>query len=170
MKRLFVTAHLPADQVGDRYRHCPNSKEKTRWHLVWLLLQAPTLTCERAGPLVGLSGTHARTVLKRWNARGPDGLADGRTGNRSAGKLTPAQQAEAFDALNGEPPDGGLWSGPKLARYARERWGVEVCPQTGWRWLKRLGFRLVVPRPRHPTAASADDQRRWLWRPARDAR
>lgn len=162
MKRLPVLAHLSADAVGDRYRHCPDPQEKTRWHLVWLLLRDPALTCERAGPLVGLSDTHARTLLKRWNADGPDGLTDGRKTNRSAGKLTAAQQAEAFAALKGEPPDGGLWSGPKLARYVRDRWGVEVCPETGWRWLKKLGFRLVVPRPRHPKAAGPDEQRRWL--------
>ena len=162
MRRLPVTTHLSADEVGHRYRHCPDPKEKTRWHLVWLLLRDEGLTCERAGPLVGLSDTHARTVLKRWNAHGPDGLTDGRTGNGTAGKLTAAQQAEAFAALQPEPPDGGLWSGPKLARYARDRWGVAVCPQTGWRWLKKLGFRRVVPRPRHPKAASPDEQRRWL--------
>ena len=123
MKRLPVTAHLSADEVGDRYRHCSDPKEKTRWYLVWRLLRDDALTCERAGPLVGLSDTHARTVLKRWNAAGPAGLTDGRKGNRSAGKLTAAHQAEAFDALQAEPPDGGLWSGPKLARYARDRWG-----------------------------------------------
>lgn len=162
MKRLPVQVHLSADEVGDRYRHCPDAKEKTRWHLVWLLLRDDTLTCERAGPLVGLSDTHARTVLQRWNASGPDGLGDGRKRNGTAGKLTATQQAEAFDALRQEPPDGGLWSGPKLARYARDRWGVEVCPETGWRWLKKLGFRLVVPRPRHPKAATPDEQRRWL--------
>jgi transposase len=162
MKRLPVHAHLSVDDVGHRYRQCPDPKEKTRWHLVWLLLRDDALTCERAGPLVGLSDTHARTVLKRWNAGGPDGLADGRKTNRSAGKLTAAQQAETLDALQTEPPDGGLWSGPKLARYARDRWGVEVCPETGWRWLRKLGFRLVVPRPRHPNAASPDEQRRWL--------
>jgi transposase len=162
MKRLPVVAHLSADEVGHRYRRCPDPKENTRWHLVWLLLRDDTLTCERAGPPVGLSDAHARTVLKRWNARGPDGLADGRRGNRRAGKLTASQQAEAFDALRAEPPDGGLWSGPRLARYVRHRWGVEVCPETGWRWLKKLGFRLVVPRPRHPKAAGPDEQRRWV--------
>lgn len=93
---------------------------------------------------------------------GPDGLTDGRKRTGTAGKLTAAQQAEAFDALQQKPPDGGLWSGPKLARYVRDRWRVEVCPATGWRWLKTLGFRLVVPRPRHPKAASPDEQRRWL--------
>jgi aryl-alcohol dehydrogenase-like predicted oxidoreductase len=35
-------------------------------------------------------------------------------------------------------------------------------PQTGWRWLKKLGFRPAVPRPRHPKAATPEEQRRWL--------
>jgi transposase len=162
MKRLPVVAHLPADEVGVRYRSCSDAREKTRWHLVWLLLRDETLSCARAGPLVGLSDVHARTLLERWNARGPDGLADRRRANTSPGKLTPDRQAEVYDALQKESPDGGLWSGPKLARYVRDRWGVEVCPETGWRWLRKLGFRLVVPRPRHPRAASPDEQRRWL--------
>ena len=74
MKRLPVVAHLSADAVGRRYRTCPDPKEKTRWHLIWLLLRSgEPLSCERAGPLVGLSDVYARTVLKRWNAHGPDG-------------------------------------------------------------------------------------------------
>lgn len=162
-QRLPVVGHLSADEVGDRYRRCPDPKEKTRWHLIWLLLRPDgPLSCERAAPLVGLSDTHARTVLRRWNADGPDGLADRRRANPSRGKRTAARQAEALDALKAEPPDGGLWSGPKRARYVRDRWGIEVCPETGWRWLKTLGFRLVVPRPRHPKGASPEDQRVWL--------
>ena len=163
MKRLPVVAHLSPEEVGRRYRHCPDPKEKTRWHLLWLLLRpgGPD-SCQQAAPLVGLSDVYARAVLRRWNAQGPDGLADRRRHNRSPGKLTAAQLAELYEALQREPPDGGLWSGPKVARYVRDRWGIETCPQTGWRWLKKLGFRLVVPRPRHPKAASAEEQRRWL--------
>jgi len=162
MKRLPVVAHLSADEVGRRYRSSSDAREKTRWHLVWLLLRGEALSCERAGPLVGLSDVHARAVLKRWNAHGPEGLADRRRANKSEGKLTAPRQAEVYDALQREPPDGGLWSGPKLARYVRGRWGVEVCPETGWRWLRKLGFRLVVPRPRHPKAATPEQQKEWL--------
>jgi transposase len=163
MKRLPVLAHLPSQEVGRRYRLCTDPKEKTRWQLIWLLLRpGGPLCCEQAAPLVGLSDVYARAVLKRWNAHGPDGLADRRKGNRSQGKLTAPQQAELFDALQHEPPDGGLWSGPKVATFVHDRWGVVVDPATGWRWLKRLGFRLVVPRPRHPKAATPQQQRRWL--------
>ena len=79
MKPLPVVAHLPHEEVGRRYRGCKDAKEKTRWHLVWLLLRpgAPAC-CEQAAPLVGLSDVHARAVLRRWNAHGPDGLADRR--------------------------------------------------------------------------------------------
>ena len=63
------------------------------------------------------------------------GLADRRQTNTSPGKLSVSQQAEAFEARQKEPPDGGLGSGPKLARYVRDRWGIKVCPETGWRWL-----------------------------------
>src|SRR3954451_3818950 len=134
MRRLPVVAHLSFEEVGRRYRTCLDPKEKTRCHFIWLLSRpGQPLCCERAAPLVGLSDVYARAVLKRWNARGPDGLADRRKANKSPGKLTAARQAEVYAALREEPPDGGLWSGPKLARYVRDRWGVEVCPETGWR-------------------------------------
>jgi transposase len=163
MKRLSVIPHLPHEEVGRRYRHCPDPKEKTRWHLLWLLLRPGGPACsQQAGPLVGLSDVYARAVLRRWNDHGPEGLADRRRHNKGRGKLTPAQQAELYGALQQEPADGGLWSGPKVAAYVRGRFGVSACPQTGWRWLRRLGFRLVVPRPRHPKAASAEAQARWL--------
>jgi len=35
--------------------------------------------------------------------------------------LTAPQRAALRAALRRRPPDGGLWSGPKAARYARDR-------------------------------------------------
>lgn len=111
---------------------------------------------------IGLTASWGRTLLKRWNEHGPDGLTDGRKGNGAEPVITPDRQADLYAALEADLPDGGLWTGPKVARYIRERWGVEVVPQTAWRWLVRLGFSLRVPRPRHPGAATPDEQRVWL--------
>ena len=58
-------------------------------------------------------------------------------------------------------PDGGLWSGPKVVRYVRTTWAIEIAPQTGWKWLVDLGFTLQVPRPSHPTAADPAARKRW---------
>lgn len=162
MRRLPVERHLTANQARARYRACRHPVEKTRWHAIWLLLRTdqPRTPAEVA-EVVGLSVITTRDVLTRWNEHGPDGLTDGRKSNGSAPKLDAGQRAELLAALKNRPPDGGLWSGPKVAAFVRQKWGVEICPQTGWKWLVDLGFTFQVPRPSHPTAADPATQRRW---------
>ena len=118
-------------------------------------------TPAQVADLVGLSAGTVREVLHRWNDHGPEGVADGRRGNGADPKLTPRRREALYAALQKRPPDGGLWSGPKVARYVRDRWRVAVRPETGWRWLCDLGFTLQVPRPSHPKAADAPTRRAW---------
>jgi transposase len=167
MNRLPVVRHRTANQARAKYRACRHPVEKVRWHAIWLLLRtdAPRPPAQVA-ELVGLSAVTTRAVLRRWNAAGPAGLADRRRGNGSKPRLTEARRAALLAALGRRPPDGGLWTGPKVAAYVRDRWGVSVWPQTGWRWLRDLGFTLQVPRPRHPRAAGPAARRRWGEKPA----
>ena len=169
--RLPITLHLGSEEIAHRYRGCRTGVEKTHWQVLWLLTRGPTPpTPAEVAAQVGLTPAWVRTVLKRWNAEGPDGLADRRRArNGGRPKLSAEQQAALFEALQGRPDDGGLWTGPKVAAYVRDRWGVTVRPETGWRWLKQLGLGLQVPRPRNPGAATADEQRRWKRRPGRAA-
>jgi len=170
--RLPIAPHLPADEVARRYRACRDGREKTHWQALWLLTRTNSpLTPAQVAEQVGLTPSWVRTILKRWNADGPDGLADRRKAtNGGQAKLTPAQQAEVYAALRDRPPDGGLWTGPKLATFVRDRYGVRVCKQTGRSWLRRLGFTLQVPRPSHPEAATPAQQRAWKRRPGRAGR
>jgi transposase len=162
MRRLPVERHLTANQARARYRACRHAIEKTRWHAVWLLLRADQpRTPAQVAEVVGLSVITTRDVLRRWNKHGPGGLTDGRKNNGSAPKLDAGQRVALLAALKSRPPDGGLWSGPKVAAFVRREWGVAVCPQTGWKWLVDLGFTLQVPRPSHPTAADPATRRRW---------
>jgi transposase len=162
MRRLPVVRHLTANQARAKYRACRHPVEKTRWHALWLLLRTDRVrTPAQAAEVVGLSAITVRDVLHRWNDHGPDGLTDRRQGNGAKPRLAAAQRGELFAALKGRPPDGGLWTGPKVARYVRDRWGVRVCPQTGWQWLVDLGFSLQVPRPSHPRAADRPTRGRW---------
>jgi transposase len=162
MARIPFVRHRTVRQIRAKYRACRHPVEKVRWHAVWLLARTdePRTPAEVAG-LVGLSDVTARAVLHRWNAAGPAGLADGRRGNGSEPKLTPRRRDALYAALQKRPPDGGLWTGPKVTRYVRDRWGVEVGPVTGWRWLRDLGFTLQVPRPSHPRSADRPARRRW---------
>jgi transposase len=162
MHRLPVIRHRTPRQAWAKYRSCRHLGEKVHWHLIWLLLRVDEpRTPAQAAEAVGVSVITARAVLKRWNADGPAGLADRRANNRGKPALADGQRQELFAALKKRPPDGGLWTGPKVARYVADRWGVRVAPQTGWRWLRELGFTLQVPRPSHPRAADPAARARW---------
>jgi transposase len=169
--RLPIIPHLGPDEIARRYRTCRDGVEKTHWQVLRLLTRtADPPTPAEVAAQVGLTPSWVRTVLKRWNARGPAGLADRRAAaNGGRPKLSPEQQAALFEALQGRPDDGGLWTGPKVAAYVRDRWGVAVRAETGWRWLRRLGLSSQVPRPKNPGAATADEQRSWKRRPGRAA-
>jgi transposase len=161
--RLPIVPHLTPEQIYRRYRACRTGVEKTHWHLIWLLTRPEQpLAPAQAAAAVGLTAVWARALLKRWNAAGPDGLADRRAGaNGGRGKLTTDQQIDLWAALQQPSPDGGLWTGPKVVAYVRGRWGVPVGKPTGWRWLRGLGFSLQVPRPCHPKGATAAEQQAW---------
>jgi transposase len=161
--RLPIVLHLTPEDIYRRYRACRTGVEKTHWHLIWLLTRSEQpSTPAQAAAQVGLSAVWARALLKRWNAEGPDGLADRRAGTCGGrGKLTTEQQIDLWAALQQPPPDGGLWTGPKVRGYARDRFGVTVGKPTGWRWLRGLGFSPQVPRPGHPRAAGAAERQAW---------
>ena len=104
--RLPIVPHLTPDQIYHRYRACRTGVEKTHWHLIWLLTRPERpLAPAQAAAEVGLTPVWARAILKRWNAAGPDGLADrrvGACGGRS--KLTTDQQIDLWAALQQPPP------------------------------------------------------------------
>jgi ferritin len=69
-------------------------------------------------------------------------------------------QAELREALlEGSPPGGGMWSGPKVARWIEEKAEVErVHAQRGWEYLRKVGMSPQVPRPSNVQAADAQER------------
>ncbi|MBL3087671.1 winged helix-turn-helix domain-containing protein, partial [Klebsiella pneumoniae] len=50
------------------------------------------------------------------------------------------------------PPDGGLWTGPKLRDWVERELGKKVSLYPIYRLLHEMGFALRSPRPRHRRA------------------
>jgi transposase len=89
-------------------------------------------------------------LIQRYNEAGPNGLSDKRKHNRSDKLLSPALMYELEKALESPPPDGGLWTSPKVALWMSDKLGRPVITQTGWHYLGYLRQRLKVPRPHNP--------------------
>lgn len=95
-----------------------------------------------------------RTIIGRYNADGPTGLTDRRHANPGQPPLlTLALREELRQALTTAPPDGGVWTGRKVATGMAEPLGRPVGEVRGWEAMRSLGFTPQRPRP---TATRAD--------------
>src|SRR5215208_1713859 len=99
-------------------------------------------------------------VLARYNAHGPEALGDLRRRNGGVPSvLRPALLERLRARLEAPPPDGGLWSSPKVAAWMAGELGLAaVLPQRGWEALKAIGWTVQKPRPRHPASATPEER------------
>ncbi len=154
-----VDPHFSVEKLKDRYLNCEHPKERTHWHIIWLLAQTDIpRTPREVAAIVGCSPDCVRKLRRRYNAHGEDALIDKRKTNGGKRCLDESQQQQLEIALSNPPPDGGLWTGPKVASWISEQIGRPVSTVTGWKYIKRLGFTLQTPRPRHQAAASPEAQ------------
>jgi hypothetical protein len=89
-------------------------------------------------------------------------LGDQRAQNGTAPTiLTPDALGALKERLETPPDDGGVWTGPKIARWLAAYHGLKsVHDQRGWDALIAIGYSIQQPRPRHPQAASEEDRSR----------
>jgi len=106
-----------------------------------------------AGNLCGMDRQTLRDWVLRYNAEGIGGLC-----NRMAGgpkpRLTPEQEALVADLVRKGPDpavDGVVrWRRVDLARVIKSRFNVTLAERSVGAMLRRLGFRRLSVRPRHP--------------------
>ena len=145
------------EELEQRYRASQDPVARSQWQIVWLLAQGQPSA--QVVEVTGYSLTWVRTVARRYNADGEQGIGDRRQSNPGGPTvLTSERQAELDQALEGAAPDGGLWTGAKVATWIGSRLGRAVSATTGWRYLRRLDWRRSRPRPRHIKADPAAQQ------------
>lgn len=156
--RFGVADHLGLEGLTARYRAARDPVERGRWQMVRLLVAGRSLA--EVADVTGYSTRWVRAVVRRYNADGPDGLADRRHANPGAAPLLDADGRQALEAALDDPPaEGGRWTCAKVAAWIARRTGRERVPTPrGWAYLRRTGHspqdeRARVHRPRHVRAA-----------------
>src|ERR671916_2904314 len=149
-----IVEHLSLRQLETRYRASQDATEARHLQAIWLLAQGRTVL--EVAEVLAFVPRWVEQLAARYNASGPEALGDRRRHNgRIASLLTPELLAALAERLKRPPEDGGVWSGPKVAAWMARRLGLQkVHPQRGWDALRRLGWSLQSPRPRHPRAAT----------------
>jgi len=158
-RRIELQPHLTTEELFQRYRACRQPNEKIRWRALYLISRG-TLASE-AGRRVGRTSGWVTQLTQRYNEHGAGAVPDRREARPGPPPLVDAVASELDAALRSAAPDGGLWTAPKVAAWIEQRTGRSVHETTAWRAMRRLGFTLQVPRPRHARSASERERARF---------
>lgn len=82
-----VAPHLGQDKLAQRDRHAHDPVARSHWHIVWLVAQGRHIP--EVATLVGSTANWVRTIIRRYNADGPAGIADRRGTNPGAARAEP---------------------------------------------------------------------------------
>ena len=125
----------------------------------------------------GMDRQTLRDWVHRYNQRGLAGLSD-RVPPGCKPRLSPAQEAEVAQWVRQGPTlaEHGVvrWRRIDLSRQIKARFGVHLAERSVGDMLRRLGFRRLSARPRHPghDAAAQEAHKKTLptWSPTRSRR
>jgi transposase len=112
--RIRIEGYLSVEALRERYRGADDSVARSHFHIIWLMASGNSVSeCAAAS---GYTVRWIEKLVQRYNAGGPDSLGDRRRANKGAKPLLTAEQLAALaGAVASPPPDGGLWTGPKVA-------------------------------------------------------
>jgi transposase len=149
---MHVEPHRTADQLEALILSEPRARVARRLTAVRLALLGRTAPA--IAEQVLLSDRQVRAWVARYNAGGPDALAD-RPGRGRKGPLSPEQEQRLGQRLRAGPTEAdGVCTlrGEDVRRILEQEFGVARSLQAVYDLLHRLGFEPLRPRPRHPRA------------------
>ena len=156
-RRIELKPHLTTEELQTRYRSCQKPQEKVRWHALYLISKG--VVAADAARRTGRASSWITTLARRYNRDGAAAISRKKSTKPShRAKVNTKIGKELDKALRTSAPDGGLWTGPKVAAWITQKTGQEVHQTTGWRAMRRLGFSLQVPRPANQRRASVEEQ------------
>lgn len=154
---LRIKPHLTYADVTNRYKTCKNAREKSYWHLVWLMADPKKeILVTEAAQIVGFCQRWARILVNRYNNEGYENFIDKRTNNQGRQAFLSDEQQKSLRKalLKQKPPGGGLWTGPKVANWIKKKTKKNITTVGAWKWIRKSGFTLQIPRPKDIRAAS----------------
>lgn len=136
-KRIQVKEHLSLEELEYRFKNTADPVERRNWQVLWLIARGKHT--EQISDFLGITVHWVRQIVKRYNEQGPESMRDRRHDlpGPDTALLNDEQLQLLRETLQQPPPDGGLWSGPKVAAWMSDLLGRDIWPQRGWEYLKK---------------------------------
>lgn len=152
-KKAFLANHFNSSELKRKYLTSPDPVESRRWYILWKVSLGWTI--KDSAIAVGLTYQYAKRIVKKYNDSKAEGIKNNRktTHQHRRGKLpllNEQQLQKLLKELQERPSDGGIWTGPKVARWMeKETKNQKIANQRGWDYLKKCKYSWQKPRPKH---------------------
>lgn len=133
-----------------RYMREAKTASELRWWQIINALKKPGMDAKKAAETCNVSQVTVYSVVKKFNANGPEGLVKKKVGGRVWSFLSLEQEKQLIDSLFEEGSKGIIITAKKIQVKAEETLQKTVSLDYAYDLLHRHGWRKVVPRPYHP--------------------
>jgi transposase len=155
------SGELESERLEKLYRKASDPVLRTHLLMLWRMSLGDSVG--EVAEIVGYSKKWTTEILRRYACGGVEALGDRRHSNPGAKEralLDEAEEEELRETLMKPPPaslGGGMWSGPKVARWIAQRNGLEkVHVQRGFEYLRKVRYSPQVPRPENALADASE--------------
>lgn len=157
-KKTNLKPHLTLEELNQKIRKSKDPVKKQQLRVIKCIMQG--MTQRKVAEKLGYSAAWVHTIIHRYNEVGPKALRDHRKDNPGRPFKLSKSIREEMRILVSEPPiEGGLWTGPLLIDWVKERTGdTEIDPKRGWEWLRQLECKDRLTRSRHKTRGQKNER------------
>ena len=157
-KKTVIKPHLSLEEINQKIRRSRDSITRQQLKVIKYILIG--MTQRSVAEKLSYSPAWVHTIVHRYNEHGPQALRDHRKDNPGRPfKLSSSIRAEMKSLVSLPPKKGGLWTGPLLIDWVKERTGDEnIDPKRGWEWLRQLDCKDRLTRPRRPKGLSTESR------------
>jgi len=125
-----VADHLSVSALEQQYRSCTDVTAARHLQAIWLLAKGHQIA--EVAATVSYTRRWVERLLARYNAEGLEALGDLRRRNgTSPSVLKPDLLDKLKHRLREPPPDGGLWTSPKVAAWMACELGLTRVADSG---------------------------------------
>ena len=127
-----VVKHLSVAELEARYEASEDVTSSRHFQTIFLLAKGHST--RKVAEITSFGLRWVEQLLERYNAFGPASLGDLRRDNRSVARVLKPELLQRLGVrLNAPPPDGGVWTSGKVARWMAGELGLaSLAPQRGW--------------------------------------
>ena len=154
MGTAIKITRMDLDSAGLRRASRRSSDASAARRMLALALVLEGKSRMEAANAAGMDRQTLRDWVHRYNGEGLAGLSDRHGDFGPKRLLSPEQEATVAQWVRAGPDlaEHGVvrWRRADLVRAIKAEFGIEMAERTMSTVLRRLGFRRLVPRPRHP--------------------